>query len=194
MTPRAPNEAELSDSFLFRAALQHLRRHHPRVLFVSFLETDHWGHEGRYDRLLHSAHQVGGYVRRLWEAAQSLRQYRGKTTFVLVTEHGHGVRAIVVAFRGEEKDAATRRVAYLETYGQALKDALEKAKAARSSGKAVREAPPSRESELFRTNNLVRRVDETDWHVAGSPEGRRVMAEWRTWRAPDGREPVVCVP
>ncbi|HVO78416.1 MAG TPA: alkaline phosphatase family protein [Candidatus Bathyarchaeia archaeon] len=85
-----PNEAELSDSFLFQAALQHMQRHHPRVLFVSFLETDHWGHEGRYDRLLHSAHQVDNYVRRLWEAAQAIRQYRDRTTFVLVTDHGRG--------------------------------------------------------------------------------------------------------
>jgi len=107
---------------------------------------------------------------------------------------GHGVRAIVVAFRGEEKDSAKRRVAYLETYGQPLKDALEKAKAARGSGKAAKEAPPSRESELFRTNNLVRRVEEAEWHVAGSAEGRQVVSEWRTWRGPDGREPVVCMP
>ena len=107
---------------------------------------------------------------------------------------GHGVRAIVVAFRGEENDPAKRRVAYLETYGQPLKEALERAKAARNSGKVVKEAPPSRESELFRTNNLVRRVDETEWYVAGSPEGRRVMSAWRIWRAADGREPVVCLP
>ena len=107
---------------------------------------------------------------------------------------GHGVRAIVVAFRGEENDPAKRRVAYLETCGQPLKEALERAKAARNSGKVVKEAPPSRESELFRTNNLVRRADETEWYVAGSPEGRRVMSAWRIWRAADGREPVVCLP
>jgi len=107
---------------------------------------------------------------------------------------GHGVWAIVVAFRGQEKDPAKRRVAYLETYGQPLKDALERAKAARSSGKPVKGAPPSRGSDLFRTNNLVRRVGEPEWHVAGSAEGRQVMTEWKAWRAPDGRQPVVCMP
>jgi len=107
---------------------------------------------------------------------------------------GHGVRAIVVAFRGEENGLAKRRVAYLETYGQPLKEALERAKEARKSGNVLKEAPPSRESELFRTNNLVKQVDETEWHVVGSPEGRRVMSAWRTWRAGDGREAVVCLP
>ena len=107
---------------------------------------------------------------------------------------GDRVRAVVVAFRGEENDPAKRRVAYLETYGQPLKEALERAKLARVSGKNVEGPPPSRESELFQTNNLVRRMDESEWHMAGSPEGRRVVSEWRTWRAPDGREPVVCLP
>jgi len=111
-----------------------------------------------------------------------------------IPREGHGVRAIVVAFRGEEKDPAKRRVAYLETYGQPLKDALERAKSARSLGKALREPPPARESDLFRTNDLVKLIDETEWHVAGSPEGRRLMSGWRTWRAADGREPVVCLP
>jgi len=85
-------------------------------------------------------------------------------------------------------------VAYLETYGQPLKEALERAKAARNSGKVVTEAPLSRESELFRTNNLVRLADEAEWHVAGSAEGRRVMTKWKSWRAADRREPVVCLP
>jgi CPA1 family monovalent cation:H+ antiporter len=36
--------------------------------------------------------------------------------------------------------------------------------------------------------------EETEWHASSSPEGRRVMAEWRSWRGPDGQPPVVCVP
>ena len=100
------NEAELTDSFLFQAALQHLQRHHPRVLFVSFLETDHWGHAGRYDRVLNSARQVDDYVRRLWEAAQSLRQYRNKTTFVLTTDHGRGYAPINWKNHGEKVEGA----------------------------------------------------------------------------------------
>jgi hypothetical protein len=84
------NEAELSDAFVFQAALEHLQRHRPRVLFVSFLETDHWGHAGRYDRVLESAHHVDDFVRRIWETTQSLRQYRDKTTFILTADHGRG--------------------------------------------------------------------------------------------------------
>ncbi|MBX9788564.1 MAG: alkaline phosphatase family protein [Pirellulales bacterium] len=85
-----PNNAEVIDSFLFQAAREHLLRHKPRVLYVGFLETDAWGHAGRYDNLLTSAHAVDGYIQRLWETLQSLDQYRDQTTLIISTDHGRG--------------------------------------------------------------------------------------------------------
>jgi hypothetical protein len=84
------NDAEVVDSFLYQAAREHLLRHRPRVLFVGFLETDHWAHAGRYDNLLASANAVDRYIRRLWEAMQSMEEYRDKTTFIITTDHGRG--------------------------------------------------------------------------------------------------------
>ena len=85
------NDAEVYDAFIYQAAREYLVTRHPRVLYVGFLETDHWGHSGRYDNVLRTAHQVDDYVRRLWETAQSLDQYRDKTTFILTTDHGRGL-------------------------------------------------------------------------------------------------------
>ena len=85
-----PNDAEVIDSFLFQAAREHLLRHKPRVFFVGFLETDAWGHAGRYDNLLTSANTVDQYIQRLWELMQSMDQYRGTTTFIITTDHGRG--------------------------------------------------------------------------------------------------------
>ena len=72
------------------AAREHLLRHQPRVMFIGFLETDAWGHAGRYDNLLTSAHAVDQYIQRLWETMQSMDQYRDKTTFIISTDHGRG--------------------------------------------------------------------------------------------------------
>lgn len=102
-----------------------------------------------------------------------------------------GVRAVVVTCRGGPQQ---RRIAYLETYGQPLKDALERVKAARNAGKVLPGPVPARTSEFFQTNDLVRRVEEVEWHTASSPEGRRIVSEWKSWRAPDGRKPAVCLP
>jgi hypothetical protein len=78
------------DSFLIHAALDYMKRKQPRVLFVGFGETDEWAHAGRYDQYLTSAHRVDEFVRRLWQMAQSMPQYRGKTTFILTADHGRG--------------------------------------------------------------------------------------------------------
>jgi len=85
-----PNAAEVIDSFLYQAAREHLLRHKPRVMFIGFLETDAWGHAGRYYSLLTSANAVDRYVQRLWETTQSMDQYRDKTTFIITTDHGRG--------------------------------------------------------------------------------------------------------
>jgi hypothetical protein len=107
---------------------------------------------------------------------------------------GDGVRAVVVAFRGEQSDPGKRRIAYLENYTPELKDLLDKVQAARASKQAFKGRIPARDSEYFRTNSLVKVPGETEWHASSSPEGRRVMAEWRSWRGPGGQPPVVCVP
>jgi hypothetical protein len=85
-----PNAAEVIDAFLYQAAREHLLRYRPRVMYIGFLETDAWGHAGRYDNLLDSAHAVDQYVERLWDLLQSIDQYHDKTTIIISTDHGRG--------------------------------------------------------------------------------------------------------
>lgn len=83
-------EGVILDSFLFHAALDHIRQRKPRLAFISFGETDEWGHAGRYDLYLNAAHNVDRHIQRLWQTVQSIPQYRGKTTFLITTDHGRG--------------------------------------------------------------------------------------------------------
>jgi len=78
------------DSFLYYAVVDYVEQKHPRLVFVGFGETDEWAHAGRYDLYLNAAHHVDEFVRRLWNITQSMSQYRGKTTFILTTDHGRG--------------------------------------------------------------------------------------------------------
>ena len=64
--------------------------HQPRLLFVGYGETDNWGHAGRYDLVLHSAHLFDHFVEQLWETLQRLPAYRDQTTFIITTDHGRG--------------------------------------------------------------------------------------------------------
>lgn len=94
------------DSFTYEAAREHLLEHRPRVLYVAFDETDDWQHDGRYDRTLQAARRVDGWIRALWELAQSLPEYRDRTTFLITTDHGRGSGPKAWRDHGEKVEGA----------------------------------------------------------------------------------------
>ena len=83
-------ESEAFDALTFHTALEYFKERKPRVLFLSLGETDEWGHAGNYKHYLKSAHLFDQYVRTLWETAQSMPEYRGKTTLIIGVDHGRG--------------------------------------------------------------------------------------------------------
>ena len=78
------------DAIAFHTALEYLKQNKPRVLYVSLGETDEWGHEGRYDEYLTAAQRADRYLRTLWETAQAMPEYRGRTTLIFSPDHGRG--------------------------------------------------------------------------------------------------------
>jgi len=78
------------DSFPFYTAMEYLKLHHPRVLYVSLGETDDWAHEGKYELYLNAAHRVDQFLRELWETVQSMPEYRATTTLIFSPDHGRG--------------------------------------------------------------------------------------------------------
>lgn len=83
-------DGEPFDSLTFETAIEYFKTKKPRVFYLSLGETDEWAHEGRYDRYLESAHRADAYVKTLWETAQSMTRYRGKTTLIYTCDHGRG--------------------------------------------------------------------------------------------------------
>lgn len=81
---------ERFDAATMNGALEYFRTQEPRVLYVMLGETDSWAHGRRYDLYLDAAWRSDRFVRRLWEAAQALPAYRGRTALVLATDHGRG--------------------------------------------------------------------------------------------------------
>jgi hypothetical protein len=84
------DEEDVSNSLLQVALLDYVKAAHPRVLFVGYGETDNWGHQGRYDLVLDSAHRFDYFVHQLWDTMQVMPQYHGTTTFIITTDHGRG--------------------------------------------------------------------------------------------------------
>lgn len=79
-----------TDSETNHAALRYLEEHSPRALFVGFGATDDLAHKGRYDMVLDAAHAIDGYLSMLWSEVQSSPTYRGRTTLIVVADHGRG--------------------------------------------------------------------------------------------------------
>lgn len=78
------------DVFTAAGAIEAMKTAKPRVLYVSLGETDDWAHAGRYDRYLLAAHQNDRFIRELWEETEKHEEYRGKTAFLIATDHGRG--------------------------------------------------------------------------------------------------------
>jgi arylsulfatase A-like enzyme len=71
-------------------ALEYMAAEKPRVLCISFDETDDWAHDRRYDRVLDAIAEFDTFLERLMNAIESLKEYRGRTTVIITTDHGRG--------------------------------------------------------------------------------------------------------
>jgi len=96
------------DAAAMQGALEYLRTRQPRVLYVLLGETDEWAHERRYDLYLDAAYRADRFLRRLWETAQSLPAYRGRTALVVATDHGRGATPKDWTDHGRDVPAAER--------------------------------------------------------------------------------------
>jgi hypothetical protein len=78
------------DTFTAFGAREYLRVKKPKLLFVSLGEPDDWAHEGRYDQYLESSRTCDRLIEELWNTAQAMPEYAGKTSLVLTVDHGRG--------------------------------------------------------------------------------------------------------
>jgi hypothetical protein len=83
-----PDEA--FDPIPFHTAIEYLKASKPHLLFIGLGETDDWAHSGSYPEYLNAAHLGDSYLRQIWELVQSMPEYRGKTTLIVLPDHGRG--------------------------------------------------------------------------------------------------------
>lgn len=78
------------DALTFHLAFEYLKQNKPSVLYLSFDETDHFAHEGKYDLYLNSVRYTDAFIDKLWSWLQTQPQYKDKTTLIITTDHGRG--------------------------------------------------------------------------------------------------------
>ena len=84
------DDEECLDVFTHYAAMEYLQNKRPKVLYISYGETDEWAHEGRYKDYLNAANKVDKWVNDIWNFIQSDSRYKNKTALFITTDHGRG--------------------------------------------------------------------------------------------------------
>ena len=82
--------SEHFDAFTYAYAMETLKNEHPKVMWISFGDTDEWAHARNYNLYLDATHYTDAFIRDLYEACEADRFYRGKTTYLITCDHGRG--------------------------------------------------------------------------------------------------------
>ena len=89
--PKDYGTGERHDAITYALAKEHVKLNHPRVLQISFTETDALAHSGKYDYYLDAAHYNDAMIADLWNYMQSDPFYKDQTTFIITEDHGRGI-------------------------------------------------------------------------------------------------------
>ncbi|MCL6266948.1 sulfatase-like hydrolase/transferase [Flagellimonas myxillae] len=82
------------DAFTHHFALEHMKKAHPKLVYISYGETDDFAHEGDYQAYLKSAHNTDGLIKEIWEYTQKDEFYKDQTVFIISTDHGRGTQPL----------------------------------------------------------------------------------------------------
>ena len=86
----SPWTAVRLDTFTHNFALEYLKVNKPKVISISYGETDDFAHDGRYDHYIEAAHRTDQFIADLWDQLQSMPEYQNQTNLLIVTDHGRG--------------------------------------------------------------------------------------------------------
>lgn len=82
------------DAFTHHYALEHMKKEHPNLVYISYGETDDFAHDGDYEAYLQSANNTDSLIKEVWEFTQQDDYYRDNTIFLISTDHGRGTEPL----------------------------------------------------------------------------------------------------
>lgn len=98
--PQIFGHTERFDASTYYIAKEYLKKNHPKVFYVAFIETDAFGHRGNYDFYLDAIHNIDRMIGDLWKHLQSDPFYKDQTTLLITTDHGRGLDSLWTSHNG----------------------------------------------------------------------------------------------
>lgn len=105
------------DAFTHHYALEHMKKEHPKLVYISYGETDDFAHDGDYQAYLKSAHNTDALIKDLWEFTQQDDFYKDQTVFMITTDHGRGTQPLDT-WRGHGSDVKGAGQVWFVTFGK----------------------------------------------------------------------------
>jgi len=118
MPPRWPTVR--NDVFTHYFARNWLQQKQPRVLFISYGETDDFAHEGLYDEYVLAAHRTDRFIAEIWTQIQSLPEYRDNTVLFITVDHGRGEEPIETWLHHASKESLSGHMQSLARYEEGI--------------------------------------------------------------------------
>jgi hypothetical protein len=84
------DQGERLDAATFALAKSYMQARHPRLLVLDIGNDDEFAHDHRYDLYLEALHHADAMIANIWKVVQSDPFYRGKTSLLIVPDHGRG--------------------------------------------------------------------------------------------------------
>jgi hypothetical protein len=109
-----------NDAFTHLYAMSYFRREHPRLLYISYGETDDFAHDGKYDEYILAAHRTDRFIGEIWEMIQSTEGYRDNTVLFITVDHGRGEEPIETWLHHASKRSTTGYMLSLAQYADGI--------------------------------------------------------------------------
>ena len=78
------------DLFTHILSMEHIKNKKPKVVYISYDETDSFSHDGSYDNYISSLHNTNKMIEELWIYLQQDSFYKDNTYMFITTDHGRG--------------------------------------------------------------------------------------------------------
>ena len=78
------------DLFTHILSMEHIKNKKPKVVYISYDETDSFSHDGSYDNYISSLHNTDKMIEELWIYLQKDSFYKDNTYMFITTDHGRG--------------------------------------------------------------------------------------------------------
>lgn len=78
------------DKYTFELGMHYLKKHCPRVLYISLVDSDEFGHDGDYPNYVGTLRQYDQYLDQVIKTLQDMGEYGKQTTLIVTTDHSRG--------------------------------------------------------------------------------------------------------